>query len=115
MNFRKTPPVFPRMQFEAVVLPPARKALSLLADQMVDTQKKIEGLTADIRADATVNEAAQRLQMIPGHRSDHCKRAGFRLVRYCRFQIGMPFQLGWVRFQSRIPRGVKSSFEASPR
>jgi transposase len=45
---------------------PARKALNLLADQLVDTQKKIEALTADIRADARANEAAQRLQTIPG-------------------------------------------------
>ncbi|WP_121633619.1 IS110 family transposase [Tropicibacter alexandrii] len=45
---------------------PARKALNLLADQLVHTQKKIEGLTADIRADARGNEDAQRLQTIPG-------------------------------------------------
>ncbi|MCA3435951.1 MAG: transposase [Rhodobacter sp.] len=45
---------------------PARKALNLLADQHADTQKKIEALTADIRADAKANEAAQRLQTIPG-------------------------------------------------
>lgn len=45
---------------------PARKALNLLADQLVDTQKKIEELTADIRADARANEEAQRLQTIPG-------------------------------------------------
>ena len=45
---------------------PARKALNLLADQLVDTQKKIEALTADIRADARANDAAQRLQTIPG-------------------------------------------------
>lgn len=45
---------------------PARKALNLLSDQLVDTQKKVEGLTADIRADARANEAAQRLQTIPG-------------------------------------------------
>jgi transposase len=44
----------------------ARKALSLLADQLVDTQRKIDDLTADIRAEATANEAAQRLQTIPG-------------------------------------------------
>lgn len=44
----------------------AHKALSLLADQLVDTQKKIEALTADIRADAKANEDAQRLQTIPG-------------------------------------------------
>lgn len=40
---------------------PARKALSLLADQLIDTQKKIEDLTADIRADAKASEDAQRL------------------------------------------------------
>jgi len=45
---------------------PARKALNLLADQLADTQKKIDALTADIRADAKTNEAAQRLQTIPG-------------------------------------------------
>ena len=51
------------MACEQADLPaPARKALNLLADQLVDTQKKIEGLTADIRADARANEAAQRLQ-----------------------------------------------------
>lgn len=44
----------------------ARKALNLLADQLVDTQKKIEELTADIRTDASGNEAAKRLQAIPG-------------------------------------------------
>jgi len=45
---------------------PARKALNLLADQLVDTQKKIDNLTADIHADAKANGAAQRLQTIPG-------------------------------------------------
>jgi len=40
---------------------PARKALSLLADQLVDSQKKIEVLTADIRADARASDDAQRL------------------------------------------------------
>jgi transposase len=45
---------------------PARKALSLLADQLVDTQRKIEDLTADIRADSKAHEDAQRLQTIPG-------------------------------------------------
>ena len=45
---------------------PAREALNLLADQLVDTRKKIEVLTAEIRADARANEAAQRLQTIPG-------------------------------------------------
>lgn len=52
---------------DTVDLPtPARKALNLLADQLVDTQRKIEELTADIRADARANDAAQRLQTIPG-------------------------------------------------
>ena len=50
----------------ADLLAPARMALNLLADQLVDTQKKIEELTADIRADARANEEAQRLQTIPG-------------------------------------------------
>lgn len=45
---------------------PARKPLNLLADQLVETQKKIEKLTADIQADAKANEDAQRLQTIPG-------------------------------------------------
>lgn len=45
---------------------PARMALNLLADQLVDTQRKIEDLTADIHADAKANDAAQRLQTIPG-------------------------------------------------
>ena len=44
----------------------ARKALNLLADKLIDTQKKIAELTTDIRADVTSNEAAQRLQTIPG-------------------------------------------------
>lgn len=44
----------------------ARKALNLLADQLVDTQKKIAELTADIRTDAGTNDAALRLQTIPG-------------------------------------------------
>ena len=42
---------------------PARKALNMLADQLVDTQKRIDDLTADIRADAQANDAAQRLQI----------------------------------------------------
>ena len=55
------------MACERADLPaPARKALNLLADQLVDTQKKIEALTADIRADARANDAALRLQTIPG-------------------------------------------------
>ena len=55
------------MACEQADLPaPARKALSLLADQLIDTQKKFEDLTADIRADAKTNEDAQRLQTIPG-------------------------------------------------
>lgn len=45
---------------------PARKALNLPADQLVDTQRRIDELTADVRADAKANEAAQRLQTIPG-------------------------------------------------
>lgn len=50
----------------ADLLATARKALNLLADQLVDTQKKIDVLKADVRADANTNEAAQRLQTIPG-------------------------------------------------
>ena len=42
---------------------PARKALNMLADQLIDSQKKIDDLTADIRADAQANDAAQRLQI----------------------------------------------------
>ena len=45
---------------------PARKALNLLADQLIDTRRKIEDLTADVRADAKGNEDARRLQTIPG-------------------------------------------------
>jgi len=44
----------------------ARKALNLLADQMVDTRKKLDELTADVRASASANEEAGRLQTIPG-------------------------------------------------
>ena len=44
----------------------ARKALNLLADQLVDTQKRIAELSTDIHADAKANEAAKRLQTIPG-------------------------------------------------
>ena len=44
----------------------ARKALNLLADQLVETREKIAGLTADVRADANSDEAAKRLQTIPG-------------------------------------------------
>ncbi len=39
----------------------ARVALNLLVDQLVDTQKKIADLSADVRADAKTNEGAQRL------------------------------------------------------
>ena len=39
---------------------PARKAMNLLADQLVDMQRKIEILTADIRAEARGNVAASR-------------------------------------------------------
>ncbi len=45
---------------------PARKALNLLADQLADTQREIEDLTTDVRADAAANEAGRRLQTIPG-------------------------------------------------
>lgn len=44
----------------------ARNALNLLADQLVDTQKRITALTAELKADASTNEAARRLQTIPG-------------------------------------------------
>ncbi|MFZ7094529.1 IS110 family transposase, partial [Primorskyibacter sp. 2E233] len=40
----------------------ARKALNLLADQLVDTQKRIAELSNDIHADAKSNESAKRLQ-----------------------------------------------------
>ena len=49
---------------------PARKALNMLADQLIDSQKKIEALTADIRADASASEAAQRLQIRAGPEND---------------------------------------------
>ena len=45
---------------------PARRALNLLADQLVGMQRKIDVLTADVRADAKSHEAARRLQTIPG-------------------------------------------------
>lgn len=44
----------------------ARKALNLLADQLVDTQKRIAELSTRIHADAKASEAAKRLQTIPG-------------------------------------------------
>lgn len=40
----------------------ARSALNLLADQLIDTQRKIAQLTSDVREDAKSNEAARRLQ-----------------------------------------------------
>lgn len=45
---------------------PARKALNLLADQLIDTQKKIADLTRDVQASANTIDAARRLQTIPG-------------------------------------------------
>jgi transposase len=61
---------------------PARKALNLPADQLVDTQRKIDALAADIRAEARGNEDARRLQTIPGvpPQAGHC-RHGAPLVR----------------------------------
>lgn len=44
----------------------ARHALNLLADQLIDTQRKIAELTADVHEDAKSNEAARRLRTIPG-------------------------------------------------
>jgi len=44
----------------------ARSALNLLADQLINTQRKIAQLTSDVREDAKSNEAAKRLQTIPG-------------------------------------------------
>jgi transposase len=44
----------------------ARCALNLLADQLIDTQRKIAELSADVHKDAKNNEAARRLQTIPG-------------------------------------------------
>jgi transposase len=55
---------------------PARKALSLLADQLVDTQRRIEDLTAGIRADARADAAAQRLQTGAGPENDPAERVG---------------------------------------
>lgn len=55
------------MACEQADLPaPARKALNLFADQLIDMQKRIADLTAGIRPDAKANEDAQRLQTIPG-------------------------------------------------
>ena len=42
---------------------PARKALNMLAGQLVETPKKSAALRADIGADASASEAAQRLQI----------------------------------------------------
>lgn len=42
------------------------KALNLLADQLLDVRVKIAALTVDLQNDASGNEAAQRLQTIPG-------------------------------------------------
>lgn len=44
----------------------ARMSLRLLADQFVQTKERVDGLTTQIRHDAGVNEAAKRLQTIPG-------------------------------------------------
>ena len=40
----------------------ARKALNVLADQLMDTKKKIEDLTVDVANAAASDEAARRLQ-----------------------------------------------------
>ena len=45
---------------------PARKALNLLANPLIDTQKKIADLTRDVQASANRIGAARRLQTIPG-------------------------------------------------
>jgi len=44
----------------------ARQALKLLADQLMATQEKIEELTAEMCRSTTTDEAARRLQTIPG-------------------------------------------------
>lgn len=44
----------------------ARVPLRLLADQFVETRKRIDALTQDIRREAEASEAAKRLQTIPG-------------------------------------------------
>ncbi|TCS61540.1 transposase IS116/IS110/IS902 family protein [Primorskyibacter sedentarius] len=44
----------------------ARKALNLLADQLMDTKKPIGDLTADVANVAASDEASRRLQTIPG-------------------------------------------------
>lgn len=49
---------------------PARKALRLPADRLVDTQRRIDDLTADIRADARAHDDAQRLQRGAGPEND---------------------------------------------
>ncbi len=51
---------------EAKLPATARNALNLLADQLVDTQEKIKELTAEVSRSATTDEAARRLQTIPG-------------------------------------------------
>ena len=76
------------MACEQAELPaPARKALSLLADQLIDTQRKIEALTADIRASAKTNEDAQRLQTIPGIGPITRKCPRLRTARHRRVQV----------------------------
>lgn len=52
---------------ETVDLPEnARGSIALPAEQFGDTQAKIEDVTAEIRSAATQDEAARRLQSIPG-------------------------------------------------
>ncbi|SDM07323.1 IS110 family transposase [Aliiruegeria lutimaris] len=51
---------------EAKLPVPARKALNLLAGQLTDTQKQIEDLTSEVPRNAVTDEAARRLQTIPG-------------------------------------------------
>lgn len=52
---------------DAMSLPDAaRCALNLLADQLIDTQRKIAELTATVHTDAKTNDSARRLQTIPG-------------------------------------------------
>lgn len=68
----------------------ACKALSLLAEQVIDTQRKIEDLTADIRADAKASDAAQGLSLPRRHHRlvypqssglAHLQHAGARVLR----------------------------------
>lgn len=75
----------------------ARKALNLLADQLVDTQKRIAELSNDIHADAKASESAMRLQTRPHHGQRLCRVA----PGHCRLQMWQRFiRLDWPYAQA---------------